>query len=244
MRPTKRAPDAGDSAAILSSFLRLSLFLAGRLRRPRPSAGNANRWALRKKDYMLDQVLQGQLVTLRPTTLDDRRSIYEWAAFSDVTQAMMGPPIYPEHLVPTWNEFCEDHKTHFFDGSAPHLGRCFIILVNNEPVGQVYFNDIDERDGKKRTEMDLWMRAEKYCGKGYGSDALLTLCNHVARELAVQEFMVQPSARNPRAIRAYEKIGFVKLPLTVEEARNIWWQNDYFDSVYMVKTILPESQSH
>ena len=42
-RPTKRAPDAGDSAHIPSSFTRLSLFLAGRLRRPRPSAGNANR---------------------------------------------------------------------------------------------------------------------------------------------------------------------------------------------------------
>ena len=40
---TKRAPDAGDSAAISSSFLRLSLFLAGRLRRPHPSAGNACR---------------------------------------------------------------------------------------------------------------------------------------------------------------------------------------------------------
>ena len=44
-RPTKRAPDAGDSAAISSSFLRLILFLVGRLRRPRPSAGNAIRWA-------------------------------------------------------------------------------------------------------------------------------------------------------------------------------------------------------
>ena len=43
--PTKRAPDAGDSAAISGSFLRLVIFLAGRLRRPRPSAGNANRWA-------------------------------------------------------------------------------------------------------------------------------------------------------------------------------------------------------
>ena len=43
---TKRAPDAGDSAAISSSFLRLFIFLAGRLRRPHPSAGNASRWAL------------------------------------------------------------------------------------------------------------------------------------------------------------------------------------------------------
>ncbi len=45
MRPTKRAPDAGDSAAISSSFLRLIIFPVGRLRRPHPSAGNANRWA-------------------------------------------------------------------------------------------------------------------------------------------------------------------------------------------------------
>ena len=43
-RPTKSAPDAGDSAAISSSFPRLIIFLAGRLRRPRPNAGNANRW--------------------------------------------------------------------------------------------------------------------------------------------------------------------------------------------------------
>ena len=46
---TKRAPDAGDSAQIPSSFLRLFIFLVGRLRRPRPSAGNASRWALRGK---------------------------------------------------------------------------------------------------------------------------------------------------------------------------------------------------
>ena len=47
-RPTKHAPDAGDSAARFasSSFLRLSIFPVGRLRRPRPHAGNANRWAV------------------------------------------------------------------------------------------------------------------------------------------------------------------------------------------------------
>ena len=44
-RPTKRAPDAGDSAHIPSIFLRLSIFQVGRLRRPCPSAGNAICWA-------------------------------------------------------------------------------------------------------------------------------------------------------------------------------------------------------
>ena len=54
---TTRAPDAGDSHHFISSFLRLRLFLAGRLRRPLPSAGtltgcyaNANRWAAHSKN--------------------------------------------------------------------------------------------------------------------------------------------------------------------------------------------------
>ncbi|MBN8655666.1 MAG: hypothetical protein J0M11_08015, partial [Anaerolineae bacterium] len=55
---TKRAPDAGDSAVIPSSFLRLIIFLVGRLRRPRPSAGNANRWvAITMKKYSKISVL-------------------------------------------------------------------------------------------------------------------------------------------------------------------------------------------
>jgi len=41
--PTKRAPDAGDSAAFSSIFLRLIIFPVGRRSAARPSAGNANR---------------------------------------------------------------------------------------------------------------------------------------------------------------------------------------------------------
>jgi hypothetical protein len=41
--PTKRAPDAGDSGAIPSLFLRLSIFPVGQRSAAHPSAGNANR---------------------------------------------------------------------------------------------------------------------------------------------------------------------------------------------------------
>ena len=123
------------------------------------------------------------------------------------------------------------------------MGRCFVILVNDEPVGQVYYNDIEEHEHRKRTELDIWMRSEQYCGQGFGSDALLTLCEYLVRQFGVQEFMVQPSARNRRAIRAYEKIGFVKLPLTVKEARAQWGPNDYFDSVYMVKAVAADESA-
>jgi hypothetical protein len=49
LRPTQRAPDARDSARFSSIFQHLSSFLVGRLRRPRPSAGNASRWAYKMK---------------------------------------------------------------------------------------------------------------------------------------------------------------------------------------------------
>ena len=45
-RPTKRAPDAGESGAIPSLFLRLSIFPVGQRPAAHPSAGNANRWVL------------------------------------------------------------------------------------------------------------------------------------------------------------------------------------------------------
>ena len=49
---TKRAPDAGDSGAIPSIFLRLSIFPVGRRSAARPSAGNANRWAFGEDTWL------------------------------------------------------------------------------------------------------------------------------------------------------------------------------------------------
>ena len=57
---------------------------------------------------------------------------------------MIGPPTYPDHPIPTWEEFCDDYKAYFFDGSAPELGCCYVILVGGEPVGQVNNNGIEE----------------------------------------------------------------------------------------------------
>jgi RimJ/RimL family protein N-acetyltransferase len=84
------------------------------------------------------------------------------------------------------------------------------------------------------------MRAEEFCGKGDSPDALDTLCHHLSERFGVRDFMVQSSPRNPRAIRAYEKAGFKRLALSSQEAWELWGPNDYFDSLYMVRTILIE----
>jgi RimJ/RimL family protein N-acetyltransferase len=80
------------------------------------------------------------------------------------------------------------------------------------------------------------MRSESCCGKGYGTDALDALCGYLDERFGVGRFMVQPSARNPRAIKAYEKVGFERLELSIEAARELWGPNDYCDCVYMART--------
>jgi diamine N-acetyltransferase len=139
--------------------------------------------------------------------------------------------------VPLPEDSGETFDPHYFDGTAPELGRCFLILVDGEPVGQVTYNDIVERDGRKQVELDIWMRSEASCGKGYGTGALDALCRYLHERFGVEQFMVQPSERNPRAIHAYEKVGFGRLDVPVESARQLWGPNDYRDSVYMVRTL-------
>jgi diamine N-acetyltransferase len=174
---------------------------------------------------------------LRPATTEDEPQILGWLLRSDITPAILGPPLFPERPVQRLDDPSQKLDPHYLDGTALELGRCFLILVDGKPVGQVTYNDIVARDGRRQVELDIWMRSEAFCGKGYGTDALEALCGYLHNTFSVEEFMVQPSARNPRAIRAYEKIGFQRLKLPIEAARELWGQNDYHDSVYMVRTI-------
>jgi diamine N-acetyltransferase len=184
-----------------------------------------------------EETVQGKRVVLRPATTEDEPQILEWLLRSDITPSILGPPLFPERPVPPLDDSSQRLDPHYLDGTAPELGSCFLIFVDDEPVGQVTYNDIVERDEGRQVELDIWMKSEAFCGKGYGTDALDALCGYLHERFGVSQFMVQPSARNPRAIRAYEKIGFQKLDLLIEAARELWGPNDYCDSVYMVRTV-------
>ena len=138
-------------------------------------------------------MLYGKKINLRPATVNDRRSIYEWMSQSDCTQSFMGLPRFPDIPVPTWDEFCADYKPYYFDGSSPEKGRCYIIMADDHSVGQVNYNDIDSEHN--RTELDIWMSCEANCGKRYGSDALQVLCTYLYDAYGVSEFIIRSRYR-------------------------------------------------
>lgn len=176
------------------------------------------------------KVIKGRLVQLRPASLEDRRMIYDWSHTSDIAPwiHLSGDPIE------TFETWCDDWKACYFMDDSPELGRLFVIMHEDTPAGAIAYNDIDP---KKRVELDIWMRSEAHCGRGFGTDAIEALCAYLAAEFGVQIFMMQPSARNPRAIRAYEKAGFIKVPATPEEIQAEWGGVDHLDSVLMIREI-------
>jgi RimJ/RimL family protein N-acetyltransferase len=180
-------------------------------------------------------VISGCTVTLRPARECDRRAVYEWLAESDVTQSMIGPPLFPDTPAPTWDEFCEDYGPHFFDGTRPQVGRSYIIEVDGAAVGHVNYDGTDL--DRCRTELDIWLRCEDVCGHGYGPDAIVALTDYLHRALGVTEFIIRPSRRNARAVRAYEEAGFASLPLTSEQQTEIYGPGDYADAVVMCKRL-------
>ena len=176
--------------------------------------------------------IQGSIVQLRPACLSDRRDVYSWLAESDVTASMMGPPAYPESPPPTWDEFCTDYEQHFFDGSAADVEASYIIEAGGEPVGHVNY---EVRDLPVRcAELDIWLRSERDTGHGYGPDALAALTEHLHSTLGVSTFLLRPSARNHRAIRAYQKAGFVIVSMTPKQQDEIYGPGDYEDAVLLI----------
>ncbi len=175
------------------------------------------------------------MVTLRPAQESDRRSIYEWMAESELTSSMMGPPHFPDAPVPTWEQFCDDYRPYFFDGSRPLAGRCFVIEAHGEPVGHLSYSEMDPVRGF--AELDIWLRSEACCGRGYGSDAIGALTRHLSETFGITEFIMRPSRRNTRAIRAYARAGFVPLPLTYDQQAAMYGPGDYADAVVMQKKV-------
>ncbi len=179
--------------------------------------------------------INGKSIRLRPAVMTDRYPIYLALAHSDLTDILMGHPSQDYTPLLSYEEFCDDYKSYYFDDSRPELGRCFVIEVDGQAVGQVNYNDI-EKD-KNRTELDIWMFSKKQCGYGRGSEALRLLCDYLGKQSGVDGFYIKPSASNLRAIRAYEKAGFIRTTLSDEDAQVEYGSKDSIDSIYMTRNI-------
>jgi len=159
--------------------------------------------------------LNGDRVTLKRARSRDRERLYEWLIGSDLTPQLMGGTMYPDYPIPSLEAFSADYPEYFFDGSRPYAGRMLLISVGNDEIGCISHGAIDLRNDV--VELDIWLAERRVAGHGYGSEALVLLCDWLQASYGVNRFLVRPSRRNVKALRALRRAGFRETDLTARD---------------------------
>jgi len=173
-------------------------------------------------------MITGEKVVLIPAALSDKQRVYEWCFHSETTKYHAGPPDYPEVPIASPEEFFQEdggYEDYFFTGARPRDGRGFLITYGGEAVGFVSYAAFHLKP--RRAELDIWMNSEAHCGKGLGTDALAALSDYLNENLGFEAFIMRPSAGNDRAVRSYNKAGFISTDKPIEDFMAEAWLADF-----------------
>lgn len=118
---------------------------------------------------------------------------------------MFWDPAVSENLAVVWPEPLAGTRA-WWHGTRGGSTRAFAIeTLAGELVGVCGLEGIDGRN--RSAVLGIWI-GRPFWDRGYGTDATRTLCRFGFREMNLQRIGLLVYDTNPRARRAYEKVGF------------------------------------
>lgn len=144
---------------------------------------------------------------IRHALIDEKRKTYEWMCLSDTATAHMGGEEFLMNPVLTWEGFQEAFEDFYYMESGKRFGSVMIIFHENKEVGCTCYACFHLNN--QMAELDIWLNSESECGKGIGTQALKDTINYLYKELGINKFLIRPSEKNIRAIKSYQKAGFI-----------------------------------
>jgi RimJ/RimL family protein N-acetyltransferase len=164
-------------------------------------------------------VLKGDLVTLRPIEADDYERL---AAFiNDVEVELLagnGPPRPRSRAA----------VAKFWDAATERGDLVFGIEADGRLIGSCSLGSLDAVS--QTAELGIGIGERDYWSRGYGREAVRLLVDYGFRLRNLRKIWLSVLDDNPRAIRAYEAVGFV------EEGRqraHVWRNGEYVDVLFM-----------
>lgn len=150
---------------------------------------------------MIGPDLIGRRVRLRPLREDDLDRRVAWMQDAETQVLFTGKPLvksYTRFDALQWRVSLES------DGAAVVYA---IDDGSGRHIGDVDIHGIDRRDGSARLTILIGDRSA--WGSGYGTDAIEALLQYAFRDLDLSEVRLRVFNFNKRAIRCYQKCGFV-----------------------------------
>ena len=159
-------------------------------------------------------------VYLRLMTYDDTDLIVKWRNTDSVRKNFIYQALFTRESHENWI------RTKVETGDVVQMIICEI--GTDKPVGSVYVRDIDTTHHK--AEYGIFIGEKDARGKGYGTAAAKLMIQYCFDELALHRLFLRVYAENERAIRSYEKAGFVK---EAHLRDDVYMDGEYKDIVLM-----------
>lgn len=151
-------------------------------------------------------MILGQRIRLRPIEREDIPRFVKWSA-DEETRSFLDMYL-PFSLMQEEHWYEQNLKAGDEQAWAIDAQPQDMTIGPWELIGACGFHQINWRC--RRGEVGIWLGAREYWGWGYGTDAMRTLVRWGFGTLNLHRISLHVFADNLRAIRCYQKVGFIE----------------------------------
>ena len=153
-----------------------------------------------KQDYEGEKMITGEKIILKGLTKDSASLVYEWVNREELRN--LTGTLYPI------SEF--EHEEWIKKVALATDKKLFLICdkETEKPIGTVGLKNFNNTINK--AELFISIGEPSYLSGGYGTDAVKTLVEYCFATLNLHKISLRVYESNERAIKCYEKVGFIK----------------------------------
>jgi RimJ/RimL family protein N-acetyltransferase len=166
----------------------------------------------------------GELVRLAAKQADDNKHLARWENDAEYMRFSEFNAVHP-HSADELTRADENNKDDHENGRAFRF--MFRTLADDKAIG---FGDLWIDWNHRNAWLGIGIGEPEYRSKGYGTDAMRLLVGYGFRELDLYRIQLGVFSNNPRAVRCYEKVGFVH---EVVKRAEIYKDGQRIDGYYM-----------
>jgi RimJ/RimL family protein N-acetyltransferase len=146
------------------------------------------------------EMIAGQKVRLRVKKLADARNDYEWQ-----TDRELGKLDAMRPLTMSYARYLLDYADEL---QSPNRRRHILAVetVEGEHIGNCVYYNVDKEANE--AEIGIMIGNRDYWDKGYGTDSIVTLVNHLFRKTNLRRIHLKTLEGNLRAQKCFQKSGF------------------------------------
>lgn len=167
-------------------------------------------------------------LTLEPVKESDAEHLFSIFSDDALSSFLINDniPISSEEVLSQWKE------EGYLNSDEEYLKKDLLYVIKltttSDLMGFVYLSWINKTH--ERAELEITLRNSKVLGKGYGSEAIKLLTEYAFNRLCLTRLYLYVLDYNHRAIKCYEKCGFVK---EAELRKHHKYKNEYHSVIMM-----------